>query len=472
MSDPPVAKAAPRRILSTADGVVLVVGLVVGAGIFRAPPLVASNVPDVVAILAVWLIGGGIALIGALCYAELASAYPHAGGEYHVLQRAFGRFASFLLGWSRLTVLQTGSIALLSFVFADYAVRLLPAAFGESAFATPLIAAFAIVLLTLVNALGLRQGRAAQYALTAGVMTGLAMVIAAGLYSWVSGTAPAVAIPAPEAGQGGNVSGYALAFVFVLLTYGGWSEAAYISAELRDRQRGVTRTLIWGVAAVTIIYLLTNAAYLAALGIAGMASSSAVAVDVMESVAGTAGAAIVGVIVMAAALSSANATMITGARSNYAVGNDVSPLAMLGVWSESKDERDSGAPRRALAVQCVVSLLLVLLGAATRAGFETMVAYTAPVFWLTLFLMGVALFVLRSRDPLIDRPFRVPLYPVLPALFCLTSVAMLWSSIAYAGRGALLGCGVMLAGVPVFLMGRARARRHAATSVLEAGSTS
>jgi len=449
----------------------MVVGLVVGAGIFRTPPLVASNVPDAVAILAVWLIGGAIALIGALCYAELASAYPHAGGEYHVLQRAFGKFASFLLGWSRLTVLQTGSIALLAFVFADYAVRLLPTDFGGSPFATPLIAALAIIGLTIVNVLGLRHGRATQYALTAGVLVGLAMVIAAGLYIWLAGATPAAVSAAAEPVQGGNISRYALAFVFVLLTYGGWSEAAYLSAELRDRQRGVTRTLIWGVAAVTIIYLLTNAAYLAALGTSGMASSSAVAVDVMESVAGTAGAAVVGIIVMAAALSSANGTMITGARGNYAVGSDVSPLAMLGVWSDTKDERDSGAPRAALVAQCIVSLLLVMLGASTRAGFETMVAYTAPVFWLILFLMGIALFVLRSRDPLMDRPFRVPLYPILPAIFCLTSVAMLWSSVAYAGRGALLGCGVMLAGVPVFLLGRARARRDAEVALLRAETT-
>jgi amino acid transporter len=306
---------------------------------------------------------------------------------------------------------------------------------------------------------------------TLSLLVGLAMVIAAGIYSWASGATPA-APPAPDAAQGGNISGYALAFVFILLTYGGWSEAAYLSAELRDRQRGVTRTLIWGVAAVTAIYLLTNAAYLAALGVAGMAASSAVAVDVMESVAGTAGAAVVGIIVMAAALSSANATMITGARSNYAVGNDVSPLAMLGVWNDTTDDRDSGAPRGALVAQCMVSLVLVLLGAMTRAGFETMVAYTAPVFWLTLFLMGVALFVLRSRDAHIDRPFRVPLYPLLPALFCLTSIAMLWSAVAYAGRGALLGCGVMLAGVPVFLMGRARARRDASTDLLQPDSTS
>lgn len=179
----------------------------------------------------------------------------------------------------------------------------------------------------------------------------------------------------------------------------------------------------------------------------------------MEAVAGSAGATIVGLTVIAAALSSANATMITGARSHHAVGNDVSPLAALGVWTST--EQDGGTPRRALIVQSSVSLLLVAVGAWTRAGFETIVAFTAPVFWLTLLLMGVALVVLRGREPSIVRPFRVPLYPTLPLLFCLTSVAMLWSSVAYAGRGALLGVVVMLAGVPVFLLGRARAPRDA-----------
>jgi amino acid transporter len=213
---------------------------------------------------------------------------------------------------------------------------------------------------------------------------------------------------------------------------------------------------------VTVLYLLAIAAFAVALGLGGVAGSTAVAVDVMRAAAGPWGGAIVGVIVMAAALSSANATMITGARGSFAVGKDVSPLSALGDWRITRVD-DSGTPRRALVVQAAISLVLVGFGAATRAGFETMVAYTAPVFWLTLLLMGVALLVLRRREPAHVRPFRVPLYPLTPILFCVTSAAMLYSSVAYAGRGALLGVAVMLAGIPVLRMSRARVRSSEAS---------
>ncbi|CAA9358069.1 MAG: Uncharacterized amino acid permease, GabP family [uncultured Gemmatimonadaceae bacterium] len=458
--------AAPRRVLSTRDGVVLVVGLVVGAGIFRAPPLVAGQVSDAWSFVGLWAAGGLIALVGALCYAELASAYPHAGGEYHVLDRAFGRAAAFLLGWSRLAVLQTGSIALLAFVFADYAASLLFGAGPAPTAAVPLLAAGTIVALTLVNAAGLEPGRRTQYLLTAAELVGLCAVVVAGLVVAVRG-APDVA-PPPQA-AGAPAPNVALALVFVLLTFGGWSEAAYLSAELRDERHGVRRTLTWGVLIVTVLYLLANAAYLLALGLRGVAGSTAVAVDVARAAAGAWGAAAVGLVVMASALSSANATMITGARGSFAVGADVSALSALGVWhaavggpSAGPSAAAGGTPRRALVVQGGVSLVLVVFGALTRAGFETLVAYTAPVFWLTLLLMGLALFVLRRRDPTRARPFRVPLYPVTPLLFCATSAAMLYSSVAYAGPGALLGLAVMLAGVPVLLLDRVRARRAGA----------
>jgi amino acid transporter len=442
-------------VLSTFDGIVLVVGLIVGAGIFRSPPVVAANVPDGWSFLAVWAAGGLIALVGALCYAELASAYPHPGGEYHVLRCAFGHSTAFMLGWARMTVMQTGSIALLAFVFADYAVRLLPGDRVVSAAALgPLLAAAVVVALTLVNMAGLRPGRRAQYVLTAAEVGGLCAVTAAGFAVAFSGAPPDLAPPTARDSPG--APNPALALVFVLLTYGGWSEAAYLSAELRDRQRGVSRTLTWAVAVVTALYLLANVAYAGALGLDGVSRSSAVAVDVMRAAAGPWGAVVVGVIVMAAALSSVNASMITGARGSFAVGTAVSPLGALGVWRETAAD-DSGAPRRALIVQAIISLILIAFGAATRAGFETMVAYTAPVFWLTLLLMGVALFALRRREPGRDRPFRVPLYPLTPLLFCVVSAGMLYSSVAYAGRGAALGVAVMLAGLPLLLIGRSRA---------------
>ena len=453
-TDQPSA-SAPRRVLSTFDGVVLVVGLIVGAGVFRSPPVVAANAPDAVSYFGVWAAGGLIALVGALCYAELASAYPHPGGEYHVLRHAFGHSTAFMLGWARMTVMQTGSIALLAFVFADYAVRLGPVGSGPpTSTIVALVAAAVVVVLTLVNLAGLRPGKRTQYVLTAAEVGGLCAVIVAGFVVALSGVTIDVApssgaVPTPSFNP-------ALALVFVLLTYGGWSEAAYLSAELRDPRRGVLRTLTWAVVIVTALYLLANAAYAAALGLDGVTRSTAVAVDVMRAAAGAWGATVVGLVVMAAALSSANASMITGARGSFAVGKVVSPLHALGVW-RATDEEDSGAPRRALIVQAFISLILVAFGAATRAGFETMVAYTAPVFWLTLLMMGVALFVLRRREPERDRPFRVPLYPLTPLLFCATSAGMLYSSVAYAGRGALLGVAVMLAGLPLLAIGRSRA---------------
>src|SRR5688500_5830778 len=164
----PQTTSAPRRVLSTFDGTVLVVGLIVGAGIFRSPPIVAANVADVWSFFAVWVAGGLIALSGALCYAELASAYPHPGGEYHVLRYTFGNSTGFMLGWARMTVMQTGSIALLGFVFADYAVRLLPGdRVADTSALGPALAGAVVVGLTLVHMAGLRPGQRTQYMLTA-----------------------------------------------------------------------------------------------------------------------------------------------------------------------------------------------------------------------------------------------------------------------------------------------------------------
>jgi amino acid transporter len=253
--------------------------------------------------------------------------------------------------------------------------------------------------------------------------------------------------------------------VFVLLTFGGWSEAAYISAELRDRRRGAVRTFGWGLGIITVLYLLANAAYLRGLGLAGVAGSSAVAADLMQRSVGAWGAAAVSFAVMVAALSSANATMITGARSNYALGRDIPRFAFLGDWHQGQH-----TPRAAFLLQGLIALLLVGFGALARSGFEAMVAYTAPVFWLILLGTGASVLVLRRRDPGTERPFRVPLYPVVPLLFCGVAAYMLYSSVAYAGRGALLGVAVMLAGFPVLAVA-GRRREPALTPPVARGTT-
>jgi amino acid transporter len=435
--EPPEKAAKPLRALSLVDAIALVVGIVVGAGIFKAPAIVASGAGKASTVLLLWLAGGAASFVGALCYAELVTTYPHPGGEYHYLMRAYGRHPAFLYAWSRLAVLQTGSIALLAFVFGDYASRLLRLREGSSA----ILAAGLIVVLTGINFLGLKEGKWAQEILTTTEVLGLLLVVVCGF----AVAAPPAAGPllAPEAAAPPSAAiGHAL--VFVLLTYGGWSEAAYISAEMRGDRRNLAWALLWGVALVTGIYLLVNAAYLRGLGLPAMARSDAVAADLLERWLGQAGAGLVSLFVAISAVTSANGTILTGARASYALGSDFRTFRALGRWRGRAD-----TPGNALLVQGLISLALVGLGAFTRSGFATMVEYTAPVFWAFLFLVGVALIVLRVRDPGAARPFRVPLYPVVPLLFCATCVYLVWSSVAYTGLGALVGIAVLAAGVPV-----------------------
>ena len=427
--------AVPQPVLRVADVVALVVGIVVGAGIFRTPSLVAANTSSAPIALLAWVVGGGVSLVGALCYAELATAYPHAGGDYHYLRRAFGQRLAFLFAWARLSVIQTGSIALLAFIIGDYVARLVP--LGE--YAAPLYAAVTITALTGLNLAGVRHGTRTQSLLTVMVVVGLLLITATGLLL----TAPAMpettsAAPPPAPGS------FGLALVFVLLTYGGWNEAVYVSTELHDTRRNMARALIVSLLLVTGLYVAVNWAYLRILGLSGVARADAVAAELMGHAYGTLGTLVVSLCITVCALTSANATVLTGARMVYAAGRDFPLFAFLGRWSGR-----SGAPTGALVAQGAVALLLVLCGTLTRKGFETIVEYTAPVFWCFFLLTGIALFVLRWKDRDVARPFRVPLYPLTPLLFCLTSAYLLYASLSYTGTGALVGVAVLATGALV-----------------------
>jgi APA family basic amino acid/polyamine antiporter len=431
-------QAAPRPVLSVVDAVALIIGVVVGAGIFKTPAVVAAHAGGADLFLLAWLVGGVISLIGALCYAELATAYPNTGGDYHYLRCAFGHDMAFLFAWARMMVLQTGSIAMLGFVFGDYALQLLPIGHGGAA----LYAALAITCVTLLNLLGVEQGKAAQKVLTAAKILGVLSIVVAGLL---------VAPPPPPdlaANEPPRVA-FGLAMIFVLLTYGGWNEAAYVSGEVRNARRNMVWSLLWAIALIATIFILANLAYLKGLGLTAMSGSDVVAADVMRRVAGPGGATFVSLLIAIAALGSMNATTFTGARAIYALGQDYRPLSFLGRWRGGRN-----TPANALLLQGSLALLLVLLGAWARDGFVTMVEYTAPVFWFFFLLVGLSLFVLRTQEPERPRPFRVPLYPVTPLIFCLTCVYMLHSSLAYTGPGAVVGVGVLLAGVPLLFLAR------------------
>jgi APA family basic amino acid/polyamine antiporter len=434
---------APLPVLTRSDAVALILGIVIGAGIFRAPPAVAASAGSAGAMVAAWVLGGLVSLAGAMCYAELASTYPSAGGDYHFLSRALGPAVAFLFGWARLTVIPTGSLALLAFVFGDYAGEALGLRDATSGLAAALV-----VAVTLLNLAGLRPARGVQNALAGALVVGLLALIAVGLL-----VEPAPAGPPPAAPPA-----FGLAMVFVLLTYGGWNEAAYVSAELRGGRRAIAAALAISLSLVTALYVLANVAYLRALGLGGMAGSSAVAAEVLARAAGPWGGRAFALLVVAAVVTSANGTLFMGSRQVWAFGRDFPLFAPLGRW----DGR-AGAPANAVLVQGALALALVGFGAASRSGFEEMVAYTAPVFWLFFLLTGVSLFVLRRRDPAAPRPFRVPLYPLTPAVFCASCAFLLWSSVVHAGPGAIAGLAVLAAGlVPLRLSSRRAPVRRAA----------
>ena len=439
----------PRPTLTVFDAVSMIVGIVIGVVIFKAPAIVAANVSSEAAFVGLWLAGGLISLVGALCYAELGSAHPNAGGEYYFLSRAYGHWLGFLFAWARMTVIQTGAIAAIAFVFGDYATTLLSLGPNSAA----IYAALALVAITALNVAGTSQSKWVQNALTTALALAVLIVVLTGL------TATCITPPAaPAVQEKSEVWFSGLALIFILLAYGGWNEAAYLTAEMRDTRRSIVRALVIGILLITVLYLLLNLAYLNALGLEGMRASKAIASDLMRATWGEAGAVVLGVMVVAAALSTLNATVFTGARTNYALGRDHIIFRALGRWSEQ-----ASAPVNALLTQGAISLALVGLASFTPDGFQTMVAYTAPAFWLFFMLTGMSLFLLREKQPANESPFRVPLYPLTPILFVNACGFMLYSSIDYAlglnpgSIGAMVGMAMLASGVPVWMWARRRA---------------
>ncbi|GGJ82495.1 APC family permease [Pseudomonas matsuisoli] len=427
-----------REGLSVTDGVAVVVGVVVGIGIFGFPPMVAQHVETPLAYLGLWLAGGLFMLVGALCYAELGSSYPSEGGEYHYLRKAFGGQLALLFAWARGTVIQTGAIAVVAFIYGEYAQGLLPLGPNGANWH----ALFSVLALTALNVLGTRESKRLQVTLSLLTVFAVSGVAIAGI---LIGNEPLAPAQLPSGGPSLGVLG--MGMVFVLLTYGGWNEAAYLTGELKNPERNVARVLVIGTLIVTGLYLLSNFAFLQIFGLEGLRQTSAVGADLMSTVAGPWASVALSLIICIAALSTLNATILTGARVYYAIGRDVPRFAMLGEWNDR-----GSTPVRALLVQAGITLILLLFGALSEDSVNSMVAYTAPVFWFFMFMVTLSLLRLRQLDKRRERPFSVPLFPWLPLLFAAVCLGLFWSSTLYAGTGALLGLVVLAAGLPLLAM--------------------
>lgn len=454
-----------QKKLTLWDTVNIIIGIVIGVSIFKVPSLVFANAGSIEAGLAVWCLGGFLMLAGALCYAELASALPETGGDYVFLSRTYGTGTGFLFGWAQFVAINPGNIGIMSYVFAQYAVSFL----GVSEDWSVLLAASSVCILICLNLLGLMVGKRAQNILTFAKVIGLAAIALTGFYLGMNNTSSVSPTISPNSNSTTN---FGLAMVFVLYAYGGWNDAAFVAAEVKQPGKNIPKALIMGTLGVMAIYLLINSAYLWGLGFEGLLSSPAPAADLLESVWGTTGKTAISLVIMISSLGAINGLILTGSRVNVRLGMDHQFFAALARWNYRVN-----APIYSLITQGIISVsMIVLIGTRTgkrilekpfeliqwkiinwdkyAGGFDTLLAASAPLFWIFFLLTGLSLIILRFKLPHLERPFRVPFYPVTPILFCITSLYMLYSSLDYARGLTVLGLIPVLIGIPLYLMSR------------------
>ncbi|MBI2969256.1 MAG: amino acid permease [Gammaproteobacteria bacterium] len=434
----------PRRQLTLLDSSSIILGIVIGAGIYETTPLIAQSLPGAGMFMLFWLLGGLVSLAGALCYAELATTYPGEGGDYLYLGRACGARTGFLFAWMEFWVVQPANIGALAFIFARYWGQVVPSHAGTSGYL--LSAGGPVLILTLINILGVRQGKYAQNLLTAVKVAGLAAVCLAGL---LVSQRPATAAVGPV--TGGTDPG--IAMILVLFTYGGWRNISYVAAEVIDPTRNILRALVWGTLGITAIYLFVNLAYLHALGYAGAGASQSIARDVVTPLLGEAGGVLVSLLVCITCLGNINGMLFTNARIYYALGRDYRAYAWLGAWSARLD-----SPVPALILQAFTTLVLILAVGINQDAFARLVVFSAPVYWLFSLLAAVSIFILRRRDSDLPRAFRVPWYPFTPLLFCVVTLFLCYASVDYAVghdyREAYWILFALIAGLIAFQAGR------------------
>jgi basic amino acid/polyamine antiporter, APA family len=434
-----------RRELGLASCTLMVVGGIIGSGIFFTPAEVARALPTGTWILAVWVIGGVVALAGALAYAELGAMMPDAGGGYVYIREAFGSLAAFLCGWMTLLLISTGALAAVAMGFAGYVERYvdLGAVGGRLG-----MAALTILILGLTNYLGVKPGAAVQNALTVAKIVALAGLIVAGFALWSSmGQAPAIAGAPPP--RSSLLSGFAAAFVAVLFTIGGWQQLNMVAGEIKRPEWTIPRALTLGILIVIAIYLGANAVYVHVLGRDGLAASSAVAADTAVRLIGPTGGTLITVGAMLSILGFVNVVLLGNSRMPYAMARDGMFLSAAG-----KIHPRFGTPHVAIAIMVAWSLILLV---GTKGDLGALLSGVVFADWIFFGLGGASVFVLRRSRPDLARPYKALGYPVLPALFVLAAAIGIVSSYIAAPKMSLFGTGMLAAGVAVhFVTGKTK----------------
>lgn len=429
----------------------IVVGTIIGAGVFQSAPLVAQNAGSTGAVLLLWGTGGALSLIGALCFAELASRFRHqVGGDWVYLREAFGPRVAFLFAWAAFWVIRPGNIGSMSLTFADYAGQLVDLNWLRTGLGKVLLADGAVLLLVAINWLGLRYGAGTLRLLTLVKVVGIVGIALIG-FSGGSHDAGAGLGSSPSAATAVTSSGLLLAMVMVMYAYGGWNDVSFVVGEIRHPQRNVLWALMGGTLLVTLLYVAINASFLSSLGLAGVQSSQTVATDSVANGlarwgwAGTIAGKCTSLLVCISCLGAVNAMLITSPRIFFAAIGDWPRFGnfLAGLGS-------GGKLRASLLATGGLTVFLLVLTAWQTNMFEAVTVVTAPWFWTFLALVPLALIVIRWRQPSSDG-YRTTLYPLPPLILILVCCFMAWSAVNYIsvkeyGWPAIAVVGLMLAG--------------------------
>ncbi len=428
-----------RKSLGFWDSVALVIGGIVGTGIFRTPAEVGRYLQDPGWVLFAWALGGVIAFLGSLCFGELAALFPESGGNYVYLKYAFGSWAGFLFGWAELSLMSAASIASVSYAFGEYFTNLLPAFPGGE----KLIAIALIWILTLVNVAGLHYGKWLQNVLTSGKGIALISLILLGIFMG-RGDLAHFQTQLPALPQGMSLAHLGLALIPIMWTYGGWHESTFVAGEYKETDRDLPLSILLATTLVILFYLLVNGVYIYLFPANTLAGRNLIAADVMNSIFGPLGKTLITAVILVCIFGVLNTVILVRGRIPYALAQDHAIFKGLGTTHPR-----FLTPARSLTANAVWASVLVLWGT-----FGQLLFLSGAAVWFFFAAAAVAVFVARKRFPDRRRPFSAWGYPWTPALFAAVSFWIFLNTALFSPRETLVGFSVIALGVPLYLISK------------------
>ncbi|MBM2845376.1 MAG: amino acid permease [Bacteroidetes bacterium] len=432
-----------KQVLTKFDLTMIAIGGTIGSGIFLTPAVIAQHLHDPAAILGVWVVGGLMALAGALTFAELGGLMPQAGGMYVYLSKAYGGLVAFLFGWAYFLVVNTGGIAALSIAFATYLGYFIP--LGTTGVTT--VAIGGLLLVTVLNVLGVKVGGIFSDVFTVLKLAGIAGLIVVGI-GWGTGATTTMGATLPSL-PGGMWSGLAVAMVGVLWSYGGWQHASFAAAEAKDPARTVPFAMVVGAAVVTLTYLLTNVAYLLLLSTESIAASPHVAADAVGTILGPAGGSVIALAIFISTFGTTGIYTLTAPRIYFAMARD-------GVFFQRVAEIHPRyqTPAFAIMVQSAWAIILIFFWGT----FDELISYVVFTDWIFFGLTAASVFILRKRLPDAERPYRTLGYPLTPLFFVAMAAWFVVNTLMEKPEQAWAGLGFLALGVPVYYFWKKKSR--------------